>query len=184
MVMQRRSPGRSFAPAFGRRGPRRQLKWATDNINVSITSGNRFDSDLNTSLEASQEQDSTLVRTIICLRVLPVDITAELPANAMLVSIGIGVLGEDALGAGGAAVPNPAVAGEDPIQGWLYKCGLQWIVQAANAQAGMWNIVVDIRAQRKVGNGVPFVTFSNDPGAGTPFTMRFVGTIRTLYKLA
>ena len=181
MTTGRRSRG-GFSPrVFGNR-PRRQLKWATDNINASIvSSGTPLLSQLNAVLATSQEEQSTLVRTILCLTVLPV--TPAVGLDSMLFSLGVGVAGRDAFAAGAASVPSPAVPSEEPIQGWLYQC-MYWILERAGADHTPLLIEKDIRTSRRIGNGVPFIRADNDPGAGTPFTVRIVGVVRSLYMLA
>ena len=107
--MPRFTPRTIARNASVRAGPRRQLKWATDNINSSVVSASSLLSQLNSVLTASQEEESTLVRTIICLRLIPVTPIAD-SVDAMLVSAGIGVASEEGMLA--AAVADPSVAAE------------------------------------------------------------------------
>ena len=160
------------------------MKWATDNINSSVVSGSVLESRLNAVLPATQEVDVTLVRTILCLRILPTDTTVGNPANAMLVGLGVGVTGEEAFVAGGGAIPSPSVAGEQPTQGWVFQC-MYWIPENTGSSSGLPLTLVemDLRAQRKVGSGAVFLKFVNSPGAGVAFSVRVVGIVRTLYKL-
>ena len=161
--------------------PRRQLKWATTNLNASVISGGEALFDLNQVLAASQEEESTLVRTITCFQLVPVS-PAGTSANQMLCGLGIGVASREGFDA--SAIADPSVSGEEPIQGWVWKC-MYWVPENVLNGAEPVLIEKDLRAQRKIGKGVPFLKFSNDPGAGVaPFTMRLVGIVRTLYKLA
>ena len=180
MTMNGRLRSRSFGRQSGR-SPR-QLKWATDSVNASITSGGTgLLSQLNGALAATQEEQSTLVRTIICLSVLPVTPTGS--TNAQDFALGVGVTSRDAFAVGGASVANPATITEEPVQGWLYVCKY-WIMQGAGVNFGSLLIEKDIRTSRRIGNGVPFVRAENSPGAGTPFSVRIFGYVRSLYMLA
>ena len=163
-----------------RRAPRRETAWATDNINESIVSGGNSIQRLNAVLPAGQQTETTLVRSIICLQAAAV--TVGIPANAMLLGAGIGVTGLEAFNTGSAAVANPSIASEEPINGWVWKC-MYWLPESwGNTSPGIF-LFLDIRAQRKVQNGVPFRRFEVAPGAGSPFTVRWFGIIRTLYLL-
>ena len=157
--------------------PRRQLRWKTDNINFSVASGSTVL--VNLSL-GGIELDVTLVRTIFCLRMMAV--ADGISANQMLISLGVGVTGAEAFIAGASAVASPAVAGEDPTMGWLFKC-MYWLSEADSSSFGMVELDKDIRTARKIGQGVPFLRFENQPGAGAVFTTRLVGLVRTLYML-
>ena len=161
--------------------PRRQLKWSTDNINTSNVVGTTFLSQLNATLTTAQQEEATLVRTIICLDILPV-VPSNDPTNANLVGIGIGVASTAGFGVVGGTA-DPSVAGEEPLQGWVWKC-MYWVRETNGNIADPVMVRMDLRAQRKLGDGVPFLRVTNAAGAGVSFTLRTVGIVRTLYKLA
>ena len=163
--------------------PARQLKWANTNINSSLVSGSTpLLQQVNATLSAGQQDECTLVRTILCLTILPVAPSAD-QTNAQLTALGVGVTGRDAFGAGAGSVASPSVALEEPIMGWLYQC-MYWLPETRGDVMEPLLIEKDMRTARKIGNGLPFIRFNNEPGAGTPFTVRIVGSVRTLYMLA
>ena len=164
-------------------GPRRQMKWSNTNVNSSIVSGGTgLLSNLGGVLTTAQLEESTLVRTIICLTIVPVTPVA-VSVDAQLTALGVGVAGSDAVGVGGGSVANPSVAAEEPMQGWLYQC-MYWVLENSGVQAPALLVEKDMRSSRKVGSGTPFIRFENNAGAGTPFTVRIVGSVRTLFMLA
>ena len=61
---------------------------------------------------------------------------------------------------------------------------MYWVLESQGNFPGVTQIRMDLRAQRKLGDGVPFLRVVNSPGAGVTFTVRVVGIVRTLYKLA
>ena len=161
-------------------GPKRQLKWGDPQLNADIASGSVLLHQLNSGLDQSEQQNCTAVRTIICMRLIAIADGAN--ANAQYVHAGIGVVGLEAFNAGPGSVPSPAVANEEPIQGWIWKCSY-WIVENY-AYPGIVLIDEDIRVGRKIGAGVPFLRVDNNPGNGAIFNVRAVGTVRQLYMLA
>jgi len=166
-----------------RRGNRRRLAWADDFVNVSIVSGGTgLLSVLNATLPTADQTNSTLVRSIICLNVAPVS-ASGVDENAQLIHVGIGVASTPAVGQGGAAVADPSAAGEEPLFGWVWRCRY-WIRETEGQQVPSLLITEDIRASRKIESGQPYIRAENDPGSGTPFTVRVVGLIRTLYMLS
>ena len=182
MSMGRQSRGGSFTRVTGGR-PRRQLKWSNTNVNSSIVSGGTgLLSNLGGVLSTAQLEESTLVRTIICLTIVPaVPIVDSI--DAQLTALGVGVAGADAVGVGGGSIANPSVASEEPMQGWLYQC-MYWILEGAGVSSPPLLVEKDMRSSRKIGSGTPFIRFENNAGAGTPYTMRIVGSVRTLFMLA
>ena len=61
---------------------------------------------------------------------------------------------------------------------------MYWMLESSGLNTPPIDIVMDLRSQRKIGQGIPFLSVHNNPGAGTPYTVRVVGIVRTLYKLA
>ncbi len=164
-----------------RRAPRRQMQWATFNLNSDMASGSTTLQQLNSTLSAADQDNTTLIRTIICVRLLAT--TPGSNTNAQLVAFGVGVASTEGFGAGAGAVASPAVAGEEPQAGWVYQCQY-WVIKAPAEPSGFVEINIDLRSQRKIGNGVPFIRVDNNVGSGTAFNMRAVGNVRTLYKLS
>ena len=163
-------------------GPRRQRKWAPLKMNENLSNLEVSIKGLNLTLSTAQQEESTLVRTLICITILPLAPTSS-GADGQLVSIGVGVASLEAFGAGAAAVASPSVAGEEPLQGWLYQCEY-WLLEGAGHRFAPILVDKDLGAARKLGSGVPFVRVENNPGNGTVFSVRVAGFIRTLYLLA
>ena len=166
-----------------RPGVRRQLKWSEQDLNSSMVSGSVLLDRLNATLTTAQREEATVVRNILCLR-FTATVAAGSSSDAMLVSIGLGVTSEQAFVTGSAAVSAPSDALQEPVQGWLYRCRAWVFGGPESSPMASWLLNEDIRTSRKIGAGVPFVRIDNDPGAGSAFTMRVVGSLRSLYLLA
>ena len=162
--------------------PRRQRKWAPLKLNENLTNLTGSIKGLNSTLSTAQQEEATLVRTIICVTVLSLAPTSA-GAAGQLLSIGVGVTSFEAFNAGGGAVANPSVSGEEPLQGWLYQCEY-WLLEGAGHRFSPILIEKDIRTARKLGSGVPFVRVENNPGNGVAFSVRVAGFVRSLYLLA
>ena len=123
----------------------------------------------------------TLVRILIQLSLYPSDVLDD--AGVQRLAIGIGLAGQEAIQQSGSAIPNPETEDEFPPSGWLYRVVHPVI---ADPTPGFPTPVLDkdLRAQRKLMYGAPFVRFVNinEQGA-TPFSVNIQGVIRCLYLL-
>ena len=122
----------------------------------------------------------TLVRTLIQLSLIPADLLDD--TGVQRLAIGIGLAGQEAIATSGTAVAFPGVEDEFPSSGWLYRT---MHAVLADATPGFSTPVIDkdIRAQRKIMYGAPFIRFTNLDEQGTPFSVSIIGIIRCLYLL-
>ena len=163
--------------------PRRALRWADDTLNSDVASNSEVISQLNANLNLTQKEDATLVRSIICVMVIPETPVVNNVDNNQRIAMGIGVVAEEAFGAGGSALANPGIVGEEPLQGWVWRCQY-WVPHCSGVNYPALLVEKDIRAGRKLASGIPFLRFGNNAGTGAAFNVRFVGFVRTLYMLA
>jgi len=121
-----------------------------------------------------REDQLTIVRTIIGLNLWHVRDSI----GDQLLSIGIGVASQQ----GFAAIDGEADPGEEsqfPIKGWTYRGQYVVIGQTTDATA-YTRIDKDIRAMRKLENGIYYLGLRNDNLTPTAFNVRVTGLIRML----
>ena len=159
------------------RGPRRRSAWADTVVNSTLVSGGA-----GVGIRLSNvlfPDETTLVRTILCLSIQPSTPVAD-SVDLQLTFLGLGVTSEEAFGVD--ALPQPDDIIDFPILGWVYRCGWN-VLECAGLNIPVIRVDQEIRAQRKLGRGTSYAIFKNEPGAGTPFTVRFFGTIRQMFLL-
>ena len=122
----------------------------------------------------------TLVRLIIQLNLLASIIDDDTGVQRM--AIGIGLAGQEAIQASGTGIALPELQDEFPSSGWLWRA--QYAV-VSNAVPGFPYPVIekDLRAQRKLMYGAPYIRFVNINSQGTAFSVDIVGVVRALYLL-
>ena len=104
--------------------------------------------------------------------------------GAQSLHIGIGVSSVAAFDvAASAGLPDPSVEGEAPDSGWLWKAEYIVSQNGANGHPVTQPYHIDIRSQRKLQQGVLFITMSNLTLFGTAFSVATHGIVRTLVKL-
>jgi len=163
--------------------PRENVWFDTVVSNASLAEGSgEFEILLPSNFdEFEQFKGMTVVRWLAKLTVLPATPSAAL--GTQLVTIGLGVVGEEAATVGISSLPNPNIAGNRPPSGWVYRESL--IVQdAAGDPASMtWpQFDFDIRSARKLNYGLPVVISQNTDIVGVGFSVRVHGIIRLLLK--
>jgi len=127
-----------------------------------------------------QRNNLTLERTILCL-----DFTflATLATNVIsLVDYGIGMSAPEALAAIPPAIPDPNVAADRPIRGWIYRCSRMLQSDQDGTRHNIASDNKDIRAKRKLDNGEAYIALENTTVEGVPSVLRVVGLIRMLYS--
>ncbi len=164
---------------------RRATLWVDTIIDSNVTDGGgNVLVDLSTSAVVDR-QTFTAIRWIIRLLAVP-SVIANATVSTQRVSIGIGVVSRDAFVAGGAAVPSPSVMTEFPTEGWVLRDHGILVNQQDSGTVEAWHFPefrYDIRAARKIGRGVPFLSMGNaDLIAGTT-AVKVAGVIRTLMKV-
>ena len=124
----------------------------------------------------------TLTRVIIGLDVGV--FTHDSGEGSETVFMGLGVLGRDAFALSGAAIPDPSVSGDYPGRGWVWRAGYRVYGFAAD-QPAVFNqrVDLDLRAQRKLENGVLTFVVKNTPGEGVATTILVNGVIRCLWLI-
>ena len=122
----------------------------------------------------------TLIRLIIGIDIMPS--IRDSGEGDTLVSLGIGVFSDEATQAGVFA--DPTVETDHPARGWPWRGRYRVYAVAADDQnVSRVRVDVDIRAARKLENGVLMMVVNNDPsqGVATPITM--TGIIRSLFNV-
>jgi len=164
------------------RAARRRTLWIDTTIDEATPAGTADDANLLVTTPSNLETKGfKVVRTIIDLTVKPGALAGA--TGSMFLSLGIGVIEDDAFAAG--VFPDLNVADEAPASGWLYKS--KTIVQDDTAQNASvirsLQIKADIRTSRNIGRGVLVLMLRNDTFTGTSFTVDTGGLIRCLYEL-
>ena len=120
----------------------------------------------------------TLLRTIVGLDLgYTVHDAGE---GSQAISIGIGITSLEAFTAG--VIPDPNVAIEYPVRGWIWRYKCRVFGFAADQPAVFTRrIDIDLRAMRKLENGVCYMTVNNDPVEGVASAIRRVGLVRQLW---
>jgi len=160
----------------------RRRQWEDFAFDLDISSGAQSAPVALTRAPAGEVKGLTLVRTIISLAVIPLDMGSISGAPVQQVYCGLGVTGEEAVNAGGSSVADPADPVEFPPSGWLYR-DVRLVVDDSTPGYPWQRFEIDLRAQRKLMYGVPFLKFTNLPQQGTAFTISVVGCVRCLYLL-
>ena len=125
----------------------------------------------------------TLLRTIIGLNIgYAVHDSGE---GSQLVSIGIGVVSQDAFNvAADAGIPNAELDADHPTRGWVWRTRYRVFGFAADQPAVFTQRVdMDIRSMRKLENGVSIMTITNEDIEGVSTTIQIHGLIRQLWNV-
>ncbi len=132
------------------------------------------------SIAESRLVSLTLLRTIIGLDIA--HLIHDSGEGSQTVELGIGVVSQDAFAAGGGALPSPVVQNDFPTRGWVWRARFRTYGFAADQPAVYNNRVdLDIRARRKLENGVSILSVVNTPDQGTAGTINVIGLIRQLW---
>ncbi len=164
---------------------RRPRVWADLKIDDNMSAGGSHLENL--LLNAPVDwQSKTAIRHIARLRVIPT-VVANASVSAQLVSIGIGVIARDAFvaasGAVTASIPNPSVATDFPINGWIFREQAILVNQQDSGTVEAWEMPefhYDIRAARKVDRGILFVALVNEDLIAGTTAVKVAGMMRTL----
>ncbi len=158
--------------------PRRRTQWMDNNFGALIANGGDDVQDLRGPLGLRDIQGSTITRIVGSISIHSATIAGAY--GVQRVSIGIGVASEEAVTAN--VVADPETEGDVPAGGWLTR---EVRVIGQNG-TGTWPVdrwQFDLRAQRKLVGGVPFLVLENTNLTGTSFTIRFDVNIRILLIL-
>jgi len=157
--------------------PNRRREWEDFLINEVGGTGTQ-DSAILSAGTIGTSKGKTLVRMIIGLHVASDGFSISALAG-MNVSMGIGMISEEAFV--GGAFPDPNSQTEHPLTGWMWRWRGQ--VYENILAGGNHRIDVDIRSQRKIGYGTPALIINYDLNGGADFSVSVLGLIRCLYLL-
>ena len=157
---------------------RRATVWADTLFSLTVMNGAQQVSSLHLGV-LTTNMDLTVVRTLIHL-----NISSDNPGFAsglQRVSLGIGVVSEEAFLAG--VVPDPNVNTDFPSRGWVWR-DQQVVLDEllATGVVPLRDIKEDIASQRKLDKGELVLIVNNDALHGSPFDIIVTGIVRILFK--
>ena len=135
----------------------RRREWIDTILSESVTSTSVDAKELVPVTYPDETKGLTVVRFVI-----GIDLVALSPVTSdndqMKVNLGIGMLSDAAI-LESAAFPSPAVEGDDPVSGWLWRTSN--LVEENSLVLGSTRIDADLRAQRKFMYGSPVLLIAN-----------------------
>ncbi len=157
----------------------RHMFWIDNLENIPVASGAKAEvSLLGTLPESEGRSGMTLMRLILCW-----DLSYTIHDSGegqQLVDVGIGIASIEAFGAG--VLSDPEIETEHPQSGWLFRCRVPIFGFAADQPAVyVRTIERDLRARRKLNNGVAFLSVSNMAESGAASAISLRGITRTLW---
>ncbi len=128
-------------------------------------------------------QGMTLLRTIIGLDMGA--LVHDAGEGSQQVALGIAIASEDAFAAGIGSLPQPEDPLAHPRLAWVFRMQYRVFGFAADQPAVFTRrIDLDIRAQRKLENGVGFIIVNNTAQEGVAFTTFLSGFVRQLWLVS
>ncbi len=160
----------------------RPAAWADTMLSMALGDGVSESANMLTTLSPSDTK--TVVRLVGRLTALPQTPDAQVD-GVMSVRMGIGVAAAEAFGiAASAGLPQPDIAADVPIRGWLYRqhmlVGKEHAGGVTNEWAHVDMVQFDLRAARKVDRGVLYFIAEANVIDGTAFGVRLIGLLRAL----
>ena len=135
-------------------------------------------------LTSIAEADARLSRMTLTRTIIGIDVARTVHDSgegSELLSMGIGVVSRSSFEAP-TSVPDPGVASEFSVLGWVWRAAYRiWGVAADQPTTEHTRIDLDIRAQRKLENGVSVVTACLVAIEGANSTATVTGFIRQLW---
>ena len=162
-----------------RRAPRRRTRWVDTHVQINTATGAQSVVELLQSAGDIDTREWTITRLIGMIVMGSTTVAGAWGTQAM--TMGIGVISREAVT--GGAFPDLNDEADMPAGGWM------WRMRGMASQNGTGSpvfsppIQFDLRAQRKIGFGVPHLIINNDLGLGTAFTVTAQGVIRMLVLL-
>ena len=159
----------------------RRRMWIDTVMNHTIAAGSTaLTVVLTRGISDNDLKGMTLVRVLLQLTYFPANLLDD--TGVQRLAAGIGVSGQEAIQASSVSILSPQEEDEFPSSGWLYR---NIVPVLADATPGFPVPIIDkdIRAQRKLMYGAPWIRFVNLNQQGTAFSVRVDGVIRCLYLL-
>ena len=164
--------------------PARRL-WIDTIVDQTVSASAEQFIDLTTTFITNEMRlaQMTLVRTIVGIDIAySVHDAGEGSHQA---SIGICVASRDAIAAGVASLPNPAVPADFPIRPWVVRARYRIFGFAADQPTVFTRRVdLDLRSQRKLENGNLVLIMHNVAEEGAATSLLFSGMIRCLFLVS
>ncbi len=160
--------------------PKRRLFWVDTLHANEVASAGQTTINLVGSFDMEQTRLATLtvMRIIVCHDYhYTVHDAGE---GSLTLDVGIGISSQEAFAAG--ILADPATTQDFPIRGWLYRCRHVLHGFAADQPAvDVRSVNKDLRARRKLDNGVLHLILDNTPASGVASTARITGITRVLF---
>ena len=157
----------------------RRFNWLdTQFSNVVVASGAQLISTMMEGISVEDSRGMTVTRIIMDMHYNSATVGGA--HGTEVVSVGIAVVSQEAFAAG--VVPDPLVAAEEPVRGWLYKAVFM-VGQSVGGGLEIQNRNFDIRAQRKMEGGELVLIHNTTAAGGTSFSMVLTGSVRTLMRM-
>jgi len=149
------------------------LVTASDGIPIRLTGA--------TTPDPEDSKGMTMVRCLGRLNILPLS-----PGTAngrTRLFVGLGIVSEEAFVAAGASLPTLDSQQEQPSSGWLLRTEVVVVDSIIASDLAAIPLEFDIRSQRKLMYGVPYLATQNVALGATPFTVSVTGVVRTLFLM-
>jgi len=157
---------------------RRATDWIDTLVALSVATGAQVNVSLMTGVAPINVRRQTLARSIFDIGMTSASVAGAY--GVQKISIGIGVVSQEAFAAG--VLPDPEVAGDQPSRGWVYRTVCLVAQNGSGAQV-VYGCTGDIRAMRKLDDGEMFFVATSTAVVGTTFTTSLNGIVRQLWFL-
>ena len=162
--------------------PSRPTIWIDTLVNSDLSVATRLLLSLNTILSENDARLSsmTLIRTILLMTLAYT--VHDFGEGSQLVDFGIGIAQQEAFSAGAGSIPNPAILSDNLTRGWVFR-GRYRLFGFAADQPTVAPVFIDkdIRSQRRLDNGIPYLTATQALLEGAASTTRILGLVRQLW---
>jgi len=160
-----------------------KMLWIDSFLNADIGSGGQAAQDMTTDFSNEQTRLSqmTLMRMIVRLDIAYT--VHDAGEGSQRVGIGFGIESQEAFALG--VHPDPLTAGDFPVRGWIYRGMWRVFGFAADQPAiSVRELNFDIRARRKLENGLSFIVIDNQALEGVAATVKVMGIVRQLWLVS
>jgi len=157
----------------------RRTRWIDSSISFDVASGGQNTQTLFPGIGPDDLRDSTIIRIVARLYVSSISVAGAW--GIQMLAMGIGVISQEAIGAG--IFPDPVNPVDFPVRGWLYKGNVGLSQNGSQANPLWTELLLSLKSQRKLDTGQPILIVDSTPHAGTAFTSRVAGSVRTLVLL-